>query len=302
MDLFEYQSYQNRYSDLTNLNQKELWKHYINHGLSENRSICSSHFNPNSKEIVLFTNARDELNIKEWYIHHLLLGFDCVYIFDHLSTNPITVADSRVDVIRINKEGKIKDELIDFAIKIARSIKAKWMLYLDADEFLVLKQNNIQEFINSHPDNTSLIGIHWLMFGTSDFITTPPGLLIENYTKCDLKLNKGVKTLAKVNDILSKFTPHNYRIDIKNIRYINRIKNNNNLAFYETNLNYQNVDAYIAHYIYQSEETFKLRKLNRPDDHRGNFRFHVINNLHDQFNEVENNDLNKYVLKIKNEL
>ena len=32
------------------------------------------------KRVVLFTNARDEKNIKEWAAHHLLLGFSLIYI------------------------------------------------------------------------------------------------------------------------------------------------------------------------------------------------------------------------------
>jgi hypothetical protein len=41
--------------------------------------------------IILFTNARDEKNIKEWVAHHLLLGFDLIYIFDHKSIKPLSV-------------------------------------------------------------------------------------------------------------------------------------------------------------------------------------------------------------------
>jgi hypothetical protein len=38
---------------------------------------------------MLFTNARDEKNMKEWVAHHLLLGFDLIYIFDHKSKIPL---------------------------------------------------------------------------------------------------------------------------------------------------------------------------------------------------------------------
>ena len=31
-------------------------------------------------KVILFTNARDELKLKEWVAHHLLLGFDFIYI------------------------------------------------------------------------------------------------------------------------------------------------------------------------------------------------------------------------------
>ena len=55
--------------------------------------------------VVLFTNARDEPNIAEWIAHHLLLGFDKIIVFDHLSKVPIsnklnTNFDNKVTVIR----------------------------------------------------------------------------------------------------------------------------------------------------------------------------------------------------------
>ena len=40
--------------------------------------------------VYVFTNARDEPNIAEWVAHHLLLGFDKIIIFDHLSVIPIS--------------------------------------------------------------------------------------------------------------------------------------------------------------------------------------------------------------------
>ena len=53
-------------------------------GVTKNKIIDTS-----KGPIVLFTNARDEKNIKEWAIHHLLLGFDYICIFDHKSKIPI---------------------------------------------------------------------------------------------------------------------------------------------------------------------------------------------------------------------
>ena len=50
--------------------------------------ITSSRRNDNSS-VILFTNARDEPNIAEWIAHHLLLGFDKIVVFDHLSKIPI---------------------------------------------------------------------------------------------------------------------------------------------------------------------------------------------------------------------
>ena len=86
--------------------------------------------------IILFTNARDENNIREWAAHHLLLGFDLVYIFDHKSEKPLIKEfenfDTRVIVERCEWENPVKIPLMARAAVIANELKASWMLYLDA--------------------------------------------------------------------------------------------------------------------------------------------------------------------------
>jgi hypothetical protein len=96
--------------------------------------------------VYLFTNARDEPNIAEWVAHHLLLGFDRIHIFDHKSVTPIsqkiwTNFNNRVTVERVeNIDGGIKLNLITRAVNIATNRRASWMLYLDADEFMVINK------------------------------------------------------------------------------------------------------------------------------------------------------------------
>ena len=52
--------------------------------------------------------------------------------------------------------------------------------------------------------------------------------------------------------------------------------------------------AYIAHYIYQSEETYNNRKVKLPRDDNGAMR-EKDGNIHNSFNEVTNNQpKNKY--------
>ena len=44
---------------------------------------------PKSNDFILCTNVKDEKNILEWIIYHLLIGFDKIFIIDHMSKNPI---------------------------------------------------------------------------------------------------------------------------------------------------------------------------------------------------------------------
>ena len=83
---------------------------------------------------IIFTNARDENNILEWTIHHKNLGFNHVYIFDHISIVPITevlYGLDNVTVHRVIEDFVPKTQLMLTASIIAKSGNYDWMLYLD---------------------------------------------------------------------------------------------------------------------------------------------------------------------------
>lgn len=249
-------------------------------------------------KVVLFTNVRDENNMKEWCAHHLLLGFDNIFIFDHKSIIPLaeefSYFDKRVFIQRCELENPVKIPLMKKAINISKSIQADWILYLDADEFLVLNTfNNVKDLLNTFSFSDSL-SLNWLFFGTSHHIETPKnGLIIENYTYSDLYLNKHVKTFVRPSVVINIDNPHFYHITNPNrmISIENIIMNKNDFyAFFNTKNTYKDVIAYIAHYQYQSEETYIKRKVNRPQDD-GTGERNYMNNVHLIHNENENNSI-----------
>ena len=93
-------------------------KHWIKYGIFEKRtdSLKFHSFNPEKNKLILFTNMKDEKNIKEWCAHHLLLGFDRIYIFDNLSKNPINQElynfDPRICIFNIDSEYNIKKKSV----------------------------------------------------------------------------------------------------------------------------------------------------------------------------------------------
>lgn len=254
--------------------------------------------------IILFTNARNENNIREWAAHHLLLGFDLVYIFDHKSEKPLIKEfenfDTRVIVERCEWENPVKIPLMARAAVIANELKASWMLYLDADEFLIL---------NDYPDVKSMldsfnyadsIGINWLMFGSNYHVNEPEGLILENYTASDLMLGQHVKTFVRPSEIVNVKNPHYYCIVNKNkMTTINREKITGFPWCNRWEVEYFKSPAYFAHYVYQSEETYIKRKVDLPRDDTGGFR-NAIKNIHLYHNEVQNLDpKEKYASRVK---
>jgi hypothetical protein len=255
-------------------------------------------------KVILFTNARDEIHIKEWAVHHLLLGFDIVYIFDHRSQRPIRNEfqgfKNRIVVERCNMKNPVKIPLMKQAVRIAKSAGADWMLYLDADEFLILNHFKGVKRMLLYYNYAHSIGVNWLMFGTNHHVREPHGLILENYTKSDLKLNHHVKTFARPQFIKGCSQPHNYHmVNGCNFISVNHEIMSANSPFNQIEMEYYRAPAYVAHYVYQSEESYVRRKLNLPSDDNGTMRGRDM-----QIHEKHNGHVNlqpsvKYAHRIK---
>jgi hypothetical protein len=254
---------------------------------------------------ILFTNARDEKNIREWVAHHLLIGFNLIYVFDHKSKIPLSqelnIFKKGVIVERCELDGPIKMKLMIKASQIARGAGADWMLYLDADEFLVLNAfQNVNELLTRYLFADS-IAINWLMFGTNNHKKEPnSGLIVENYTKSDLKLDKHVKTFVRPSQVVNAITPHYFVIsEPRRMFSLNMKPMYDSKSFNEWNVPYNKCAAFVAHYVFQSEESYINRKINLPRDDNSMFR-QMEENIHGKHNEIENLSVkNKYEEKIK---
>jgi hypothetical protein len=267
---------------------------------NNNSNYSNINYGP-TKKVMLFTNARDEKKIKEWAAHHLLIGFDLIVIFDHKSIIPLKKIfynfDKRVKVLRVENDKPIKLVLMKLAINIAKKLKVDWFLYLDADEFLILNNSiGVKRLLNNFPFAHSL-SINWLMFGTNNLQKEPDGLILDNYTKSQLQLDKHVKTFVRPNEAVTATNPHFYKIRNSNRMFhvSNRIMNPQiGYSFFPNPIPFYKSLAYIAHYIYQSEETYNNRKVKLPRDDNGAMR-EKDGNIHKSFNEVTNNQpKNKY--------
>ena len=262
-----------------------------------------------TKSVALFTNARDEKNIKEWAAHHLLIGFDKIIIFDHKSIMPLKDVfnnfDNRVTVIDAKKyETNVKIRLMNVAAKIAKRLNVDWFIYLDADEFLILGNQfiGVKHFLN-HYNNAHSLGVNWLFFGSNNHVSDPEGLILENYTKSEIVLDKHVKSFVRPHEVINAHNPHFYVIENKNKMFgINKRLNDQvePFSFNTTNLNYTQVPAFIAHHANQSEESYIRRKVNLPRDDSNAFRNNDVKNIHNCWNGHENLfPKNKYSENIK---
>lgn len=248
--------------------------------------------------VILFTNARDEPNIAEWVAHHLLLGFDKIVVFDHLSKIPIneyigTNFNNKLEVIRINNNGNIKIQLMNQAVDMASNQNYSWMLYLDSDEFLYLKHPDVKKYLQIF-GNADAIGINWLLFGTSGFQKQPKGLLTENFVRSELFLNSHVKSFVRPSCVVKINNPHYYFINDSSRYYSGNGSLMKMGPFSVQPYAFTKIPCYIAHYYTQSEEEHMRRKSRQLDDGSVG-KNHMFENdvIHKHYNNVVNVQLKR---------
>ena len=295
-------------------------------------SASRNNLNPNlqappvrgNEKLFLFTNARDEPSICEWAFHHLILGFSHVFIYDHLSETPIQslfddywlnqsdnsqalLFQGRVHVIRIDKKKEnnqkqpnIKIPLMNAALKYCVDERADWLLYLDADEFLTINnhtfkdENKVKQLLTLFYFADTL-AINWLMFGSSNHETQPPGLIMNNFTHSDDKLNPHVKTFVRPAFVYPAINPHYFPAIHPNRSFAatgNAVESMS--AFNSVNIEFHNAPAYVAHYVVQSKQEFLRRKGREMDDGTGDkSNMYAANQLHLVHNNCPNDQMSK---------
>lgn len=253
---------------------------------------------------ILFTNARDEPNIAEWIAHHLMLGFDKIIVFDHLSSVPITSLirtdfNGRLNIIAVSETGNIKIKLMERALDIASKGNYSWMLYLDADEFVNLnKFNNIKDFLYLFKE-ADAIGVNWLMFGTSGHKEQPKGLITENFIRSEIRIDKHVKSFVRPSCAVRAINPHYFVIANPSRFYSGNGTRMKMGPFNIQPLPFIKSAIYIAHYYTQSEEEHTRRKTRMLDDGSVN-KAADYPEVHKIYNTVTNNQLqNKYSQRTK---
>jgi hypothetical protein len=226
---------------------------------------------------ILFTNVRDESNIVEWVAHHFNIGFSYICIYDHLSVIPVSTLfkNNKKLIIKSILDVGDKTKLILKSVESAIKHNFDWMMYLDADEFLVLPNHNTVETFLMDYQLYNQIGINWLMFGSNFHNIKTKGTIIETYTRCNLILDQHIKSFVKPSKVLQVLNAHVYHVenyestsigvDYKPLNTVNKhlFKSSNNQV---NNSSFLSLNAFISHYYTQDYETYHERKIRYPPD------------------------------------
>ena len=111
--------------------------------------------------------------ILEWITHYIILGFDEIHICDNMSSPPleefISIHAPKL-LTRINltfdKNIGFKEQPNYYNSILNNSRHLDWLLCIDDDEFLCLRNNSsLKEFLNNFNNNTAVLSVNWVTFG-----------------------------------------------------------------------------------------------------------------------------------------
>jgi hypothetical protein len=166
-------------------------------------------------------------NLAEWIMYHHMLGVGHFYLYDNLSSdrrslNKVLTPFLRMgivtfvfwperDVNRGWQPTSINDCIYRFGSRF------RYMAHIDVDEFFVIKMPSqnaakignlpaaVEEIFRSVNPEVWNIHVPWAIFGSSGHISTPGGLVLENYWKrMDssnlIQYDKGYSYLRRYDD------------------------------------------------------------------------------------------------------
>lgn len=140
---------------------------------------------------VIIKNENDYLD--EWLNHHLNIGIDEIYLYeDYGSKSHLDIVKPYSEKVHLfsidvifdtndnNRIGCVKqDKLFNwFPIKYKNLID--WVLFIDVDEFLMLKEP-LHNILNEYQESPALL-LKWKYYGANGYVKKPIGKVMNNFT------------------------------------------------------------------------------------------------------------------------
>lgn len=211
---------------------------------------------------IVVTRAKNEHGFLKVFIdHYLNLGFDFIYIFIE-SDQKYDIKNPKIIFIQhIYKGNEVVPHIFNKFLKpLINNNKIEWILHVDIDEFLFLKNNmKIQEYISKFDkENIGQFIFKWGMIENYRSINSENDF--QNIiNQCNLYSNCHYKSMIKVKYLKNAVNPHCANT-IKDT-YLDNIKIKGHIkGFCNENNNYTN--AILVHYHTRNLENTFVKALN----------------------------------------
>lgn len=165
-------------------------------------------------DVVLCTIIKGEHDyLEEWLEYNIKLGFDHIYLFDNDDIKPhVLPAKFKGKVTLSPLYGKMLQIFCYNRFLKNYREKHKWVAFLDADEFIVLrKHSTIKELVREHGKDTAL-ALNWVLFGSCGLDKQEDKPVLERFTMRQHGVNQHVKVITRVSGMSCMSSPHHGKL------------------------------------------------------------------------------------------
>lgn len=257
----------------------------------------------------------EEKFLDEWLVYHKMIGIDFFFLYDDDSASSLKeFLRPHSDYIHVVEWAQnnfafknVGNQLAAYKHAFKNHImNYDWVVFLDADEFIVLKKHkNIKDFLFDFKD-AAAISLHWYLYGHNGFINDPPGLIITHLNKRMRAVSTEIKSITRTDAIADFKSPH-----YCDLKYGFRKDDNNNI-FSEDFYSAKSSIARINHYKCRSFENWMKRvtrgdvnfnKFNNPPEHLWRLSDDLcfnefVSSVAPNYNEVTDNYMLRYKFKV----
>lgn len=218
-------------------------------------------------------NENDYIN--DWCKWHLSIGIDKIYIFDNNDINSEYVGNcidkdilDRITIIPVNNFKEFQKQAYnDFYYNF--SMFYDWIAFIDIDEFINVKCNDIKTLLSTIPKNINVVRLNWQIYG-DDHGSASSDISVPVYERITEKLNRTYNmhgksiVRGKLNNV--KFNSVHYpTIDNKMPSQClpsgKQLTDDSKIVLSTCEYDI----AYLAHYMTKTYSEFVKQKLNRTD-------------------------------------
>jgi Glycosyltransferase family 92 len=166
--------------------------------------------------IALCCRIRDEARyLEEWLEYYLAAGIEHFFFYEKLSQdNYREILKPYIDrgfVTLFNDWSHVPISPAAEQDCILRSIgRFEWVGFIDADEFVVIRDNrSIGEFLSEYRTAVS-VALHWYLFGSNGHQKRPAGPVIAEYTRRAAAPNRHVKCFLRPERVAKYRNSHSW--------------------------------------------------------------------------------------------
>ena len=150
------------------------------------------------KKALVCIAKNEDLYIDEWLEYHLAIGFDDIFVYQN---NWRYAGDkSRWQSVHwIEFDGDCKQLAAYNDWLLTKADGFSWAAFFDIDEFLCLKEDKSLDSFLKRYERFCGVAVNWRCFGDNGLKFDGYSSVLERFTKCQIKLDRHVKTIAHVD-------------------------------------------------------------------------------------------------------